>query len=77
MKAFTTSLENTVWRFYLLMAIVIVAFFAGVPILASLAFPVFLLAMLGISLKPNTSKLITTTRQETAKTVSIHSDKAA
>lgn len=58
MKPFKASLENTIWRFYLLMAIVIGAFFAGVPVLAVLALPVFISAMLGISFWPKKDRLL-------------------
>jgi len=51
MKMFDASVESIIWRFYLLMAVVIVPFTIGVPILALLALPVFLSALLGVSFK--------------------------
>lgn len=49
MKLFSLNLTTLILRFYLLMAIVIGSFFAGVPWLAILSLPVFLSAMLGVS----------------------------
>ncbi len=48
MKMFTLPFDKLILRFYLLMAVVIVPFFMGVPILALLALPVFLSALLGV-----------------------------
>ena len=48
MKLFNMSLSTMMFRFYLMMAIVIVPIFAGVPVLAILALPIFLFALLGI-----------------------------
>lgn len=49
MKYFNLTIENAIWRFYLMMAVVIVPFFLGVPIFALLALPIFLSVMLGIT----------------------------
>lgn len=48
MKLFNLSFSTVVIRFYLMMAIVIGALFAGVPVLAILAFPVFFMTLMGI-----------------------------
>ena len=50
MKYFALSLPQLVLRFYLLMAIVIAAFFLHTFWLALLALPVFISCMLGIGL---------------------------
>ena len=51
MKLFEINMANMVLRYYLMMAIVIVAGFSGQWWLAILSFPVFLSAMLGIKFK--------------------------
>ncbi len=43
------SLSGVIGRFYLMMACVIIPFFIGVPVLAFLAFPIFLSIMFGIT----------------------------
>ena len=48
MKFLNLSITTLMLRFYLLMAVVIVAFFAGSPWLAFLALPIFMSALLGI-----------------------------
>jgi len=48
MKLFSLNFSTLVLRFYLLMAIVIGAFFIGYPILAILALPVFLMSMMAV-----------------------------
>ena len=48
MKLFSLNFSTLVLRFYLLMAIVIGAFFIGYPVLAILALPVFLSSMMGM-----------------------------
>jgi hypothetical protein len=51
MKFLNISLTTLMLRYYLMMAVVIVAFFAGIPWLAFLALPIFLSALLGIEFK--------------------------
>lgn len=51
MKAFEASFDTIVWRYYLMMLIVIVPFFLGIPLLSLLALPMFLVSILGISFK--------------------------
>jgi len=48
MKLFSLNFATLILRFYLLMAIVIGAFFIGIPALALLALPVFLISMMGV-----------------------------
>ncbi|HZV68936.1 MAG TPA: hypothetical protein VFG10_05300 [Saprospiraceae bacterium] len=50
MKLFSLSVPALILRFYLLMGIVIGAFFAGFPWVAILALPVFLSAMMGLQI---------------------------
>lgn len=54
MKAFEANFDTIVWRYYLMMVLVIVPFFLGVPFLSLLAVPMFLFAILGFSLKKET-----------------------
>lgn len=49
MTLYTASFETVIWRFYLLMAVVVISFFIGAPELALLSVPIFLSAMLGVS----------------------------
>lgn len=49
MKMFNASFETVIWRYYLMMVMVFVPFLVGMPILAVLAVPVFLSALLGVS----------------------------
>lgn len=51
MKLFNLSFSTIIIRFYLMMAIVIGAMFAGVPLLALLAFPVFFITLVGVQFK--------------------------
>jgi hypothetical protein len=62
MKILGLNIATLILRFYLLMAIVIIAGFTGVWWLALLALPVFVSALLGISFSP-------LTRREGTKTV--------
>lgn len=48
MKLFSLSFSTLILRFYLLMAIVIGAFFIGLPILSLLALPLFFISMMGL-----------------------------
>lgn len=51
MKLFNLSFSTVIIRFYLMMAIVIGALFAGVPVLAFLALPVFFITLMGIQFR--------------------------
>lgn len=56
MKLFNASIQTTIMRYYLLMIVAIVPFFIGVPVLAILALPIFLLAITGSSKKGTNKK---------------------
>lgn len=58
MKMFSISIDKLIWRFYLMMAIVIVAVLSHNFLIAILALPVFLSGMLGIQFLPNPKKEI-------------------
>jgi hypothetical protein len=49
MKFYSLRFDYVIWRFYLMMVIVIAPFYAGVPALAILALPLFLSIMVGLS----------------------------
>lgn len=49
MKPFEAKVETIILRYYLLMAVVIIPFFIGLPLLALAALPIFIIAILGIS----------------------------
>ena len=51
MTFFNASFESVLIRYYLMMAIIIIAFFVNTPILAYLGFPLFLSAFMGVSFK--------------------------
>lgn len=63
MKLFQLKFSTLILRFYLIMAIVIVSFFAGYPILAILSLPVFISAMLGLQLRRSKNALKSTVRE--------------
>ena len=48
---YNISVEGLIWRFYLLMLVVIVPFFIGYGIFALVALPILLSAMFGMSYK--------------------------
>lgn len=54
MTFFNASFSTIILRFYLIMAIVIGAFFSGMPYLAALALPIVISAMAGVTF--NTKK---------------------
>ena len=56
MKILTARFDTILWRFYLMMGIVIASFFLGVPYLSFLAFPIFVSALLGVSFRLNSPK---------------------
>jgi hypothetical protein len=51
MKMYEADFTTIFWRFNLLIAVTVIPFLIGIPILAALALPVFLTMMLGISFK--------------------------
>ncbi|MDH3650075.1 MAG: hypothetical protein OEQ53_10345 [Saprospiraceae bacterium] len=56
MKLFSISIDSLMWRFYLMMAIVIVAVLSHNFLVAILALPVFLSAVLGVRFKGGSSR---------------------
>ena len=52
MKLFAASFSAILWRFYIMMALIIVAVFIGQPLLCLLSVPIFISALMGISFKP-------------------------
>ena len=70
MKLFSLNFASLILRFYLLMAIIIGAYFLGYPILAFLALPVFISAMMGIKFT-RTKKAATATSKENTKTSNV------
>jgi 1,4-dihydroxy-2-naphthoate octaprenyltransferase len=51
MKYFNLSLSTLIFRFYLMMAVIIAAGFSGLWFLCILALPIFFSAMMGIQFK--------------------------
>lgn len=49
MKMLNLSITTLILRFYLMMAVVIVSFFIGMPLLSLLALPLFAISLLGIT----------------------------
>ncbi len=72
MKFFNLSFTTLILRFYLMMGIVIGAFFAGLPWLAILALPVFFISMMGIEFKKTDSKVKFESRSEVRENASLH-----
>ena len=56
MTFFTASLKTVLLRYYLMMAVIIASFLVGLPILALLAFPIFISAIAAISFKKEPKK---------------------
>ena len=56
MKYFNLRIDTLILRFYLLMAIVLISVFAGIPFMAILALPVFLSGMLGVTIINRTER---------------------
>lgn len=52
MRFFALTFDKVLLRFFLMMTCVIVGLFAGQPLLALLALPIFLSAVLGVSFIP-------------------------
>lgn len=63
MKAFDIPIDKLILRYYLLMVVVIVPFFIGIPLLALLAVPVMIISILGVKLLPGNDKQPTKTAQ--------------
>ncbi len=56
MRCFAIPIYECILRYYLMMAVVIIAGFSGLYLLALLALPIFLSAILGISFKSAPAK---------------------
>jgi hypothetical protein len=52
MRFFSLTFDKVVIRFFLMMALIIGGMFAGQPLIALLALPLFLSALLGVSFMP-------------------------
>jgi hypothetical protein len=50
MQFYRVSLSSLMWRYYLMMGVVIVSFMANMPLLAFLSIPIFMSALMGIKL---------------------------
>ena len=56
MTFFTASIETVALRFFLMMAVIIGSFFAGVPYLAILGLPIFISAIAAVSFSSKKDK---------------------
>lgn len=68
MKAFEAKFDTIIWRYYLMMASVIIPFFLGVPLISLIALPLFLISILGISFKREKTKKMTTKHRSLVST---------
>ena len=57
MTYFTASIETVVLRFYAMMAVIILSFALGYPLLTFLGFPLFISAITAVSFTKNTKKI--------------------
>jgi|GEM_PF-910253 len=57
LKAFDLNIITLVWRFYLMMGVVIIAGFSGYWLIALLALPIFLSTIMGISFTKNEEEI--------------------
>ena len=65
-KLFSLSFDKLIIRYYILMAVVIAAFFANVPLLALLALPIFLSSILGVQfILPKATTVVDETSDKT------------
>lgn len=64
MKFFEASVETIIIRYYVMMAVVIIPFVIGIPILAVVALPIFLSALMGISFKRTRNKSVSSERTD-------------
>ena len=56
MRFFALTFDKVLLRFFLMMTCVIVGLFVGQPLIALLALPIFLSAILGVSFIPEAKK---------------------
>lgn len=59
MRCFACTFDKVLIRFFLMMACIIGGLFAGQPLIAVLALPLFLSAMLGVSFVPEEKEVAT------------------
>jgi hypothetical protein len=67
MRCFACTFDKVLIRFFLMMACVIGGLFAGQPLIALLALPLFLSALLGISFMPEETLAAEQAKQLTMK----------
>ena len=58
MKLFALDFGGMMIRYYIMMGLIVGAFFIGQPLLAYLAFPVFLSAILGVKFFGNNKNVV-------------------
>lgn len=58
MKLFALDFGGMMIRYYVMMGLILGAFFIGLPLLAILAFPVFLSAILGVKFFGNDQNIV-------------------
>jgi hypothetical protein len=57
LKVFGLNIITLVWRFYLMMGVVVIAGFSGYWLIALLALPIFLSIIMGISFTKNEEEI--------------------
>jgi hypothetical protein len=57
LKVFGLNIITLVWRFYLMMGVVVIAGFSGYWLIALLALPIFLSTIMGISFTKNKEEI--------------------
>jgi hypothetical protein len=57
MILFTASIQTVIIRYYVMMAVIILTFTLGYPLLTLLGFPIFLSAITAVSFKNKTMKI--------------------
>lgn len=77
MRYFACTFDKVLIRFFLMMACVIGGLFAGQPLIALLALPLFLSAILGVSFLPEEGKALTEGKEVSIKSGLRDSRKAA
>jgi type III secretory pathway component EscV len=58
MTFFTASIQTVVLRYYAMMAVIVITFAMGYPMLTFLGFPIFLAAITAVSFNKKTKKAI-------------------
>jgi len=70
-KLFSLHWTTAIWRFYLLMAIALVAGFSGQYWIGVFVLPVFVSAILGMEIKWKSNKTVTTSRVKSGRIVNM------